>query len=332
MQPDGSGDHQIYSFSGLADGSTPSGTLILDKNGNLYGVTSGGGANGRGTVFQLSPPSTPGGSWIETTLYDFTSNDAGFRYSGLALDAAGNLFVTDQGYPDAFGNIFELTPPGNPGGSWTYQLLYTFAGPLKLDGSFPTGALAIDSKGNIFGTTQWGGMNACYTVGCGTIYQLEPPSNPGDPWRERVLYNLNFTSDGYSPFGGIVLHDGMLYGTTAFGGDLGGGTVFQFSMSGGTPNFLVLHSCGSEGASPATVAFDAAGNLYSATTFLAGTVFMLTPANGGNWPETILHNFQGGSDGYGPLGNLASGLSGVIGVTEGGETSQDQGTIYLVAP
>ena len=63
-----------------------------------------------------------------------------------------------------------------------------------------------------------------------------------------------------------------------------------------------------------------------------GTVFMLTRANGGNWPETILHNFQGGSDGYGPVGTLASGPFGVVGVTEGGETKQDVGTIYLVAP
>jgi len=332
MRGDGSGYRQLYSFSGLADGATPSGTLILDKNGNLYGVTSGGGANGKGTVFQLSPPVAPGASWTQTTLYDFTSYDAGFRYSGLALDGAGNLYVTDPGYPDTFGNIFELTPPGNPGNPWTYQLLYAFAGLQNLDATLPTGALAIDSQGNIYGTSEWGGINGCYNVGCGTIYQLRPPKNPDDPWRERVIYRFNGTSDGYEPFGGIVLHNGMLYGTTAFGGDVGGGTVYQFSVPGGTPNFVVLHSCGNEGANPATVAFDAAGNLYSATTFLYGTIFMLTPANGGNWPETIVHNFQGGGDGYGPRGSLASGPFGIVGVTEGGETSQDGGTVYRVAP
>jgi uncharacterized repeat protein (TIGR03803 family) len=332
MHADGTRYTQLYSFSGYPDGATPSGTLIFDKNGNLYGVTAGGGANGKGTVFELSPPSAPGGPWTETTLYDFTSFDEGFRYSGLAVDGAGNLYVTDPGYPDTFGNIFELTPPTNPGDPWTYQLLYTFAGLQKFDGTLPTGALAIDSHGNIYGTTQWGGINNCYSVGCGTIYQLRPPKNPGDPWTQRVLYRFNGATDGYQPFGGIVLHEGMLYGTAGFGGDLGGGTVFQFSMSGGSPNFVLLHSCGNDGQNPATIAFDAAGNLYSATSFLFGTVFMLTPSNGGNWPETIVHTFQSGGDGYSPIGNLASVPSGVVGATEGGETNQDQGTIYLVGP
>jgi len=330
MRADGSGYRQVYSFSGLADGATPSGTLVFDKKGNVYGVTAAGGANGHGTVFQLSPPSAPGGAWTETTLYDFTTDDEGFRYSGLAVDGAGNVYVIDPGYPFANGTIFELSPAGNRGGPWTYQLLYTFAG--GTDGGLPSGALAIDSAGNIYGTTQFGGTTGCYNYGCGTVYQLRPPKNPGDPWIKHLIYAFTGASDGSEPFGGVILHNGMLYGGTAFTGDLGGGTVFQLSLPGGVPNLVVLHSCGLEGASPASVAFDAAGNLYSATTYLFGTVFMLTPANGGNWPETILHNFQGGSDGYGPVGTLASGPFGVVGVTEGGETKQDVGTIYLVAP
>ncbi len=332
MHADGSGYRQIYNFSGVADGGTPSGTLVFDKKGNLYGVTAAGGANNKGTVFQLSPPAILNAAWTETTLYDFTTDDSGFRYSGLAIDGAGNVFVVDPNYPDGNGFIFELSPSSTGVGPWSYQLLYTFAG--GADGSSPSGALAIDSAGNIYGTTQFGGTTGCFNSGCGTVYQLRPPRNPGSPWIKRVLYVFTGASDGSGPFGGVLLHNGMLYGGTAFTGDFGGGTIFQLSFSSGAPNLVVLHSCSVliDGASPASAAFDAAGNLYSATTYLSGSLLMLTPAAGGNWPETILHNFQGANDGFGPIGALASGPFGVVGVTEGGETIMDGGTLYLVAP
>lgn len=323
---------RIYIFTGTADGGIPEGQLIFDSQGNLYGTTALGGANGRGTVFELSPPSATGGSWTLSTLYNLTDDNDGFNPAGLALDHAGNLYVTTPGYPNTFGNVFELLRPGSPGAPWTYSLLYTFAGSQQLDGTLPSGALQFDNKGNLYGTTQrGGGGTGCFGVGCGIIYELQRPGNPGDPWTEIVLYRFAGLSDGYAPAGGLSLRGSTFYGTTAFGGDLGGGTVFQFSASG-----LSVLDALSGGIPGAPLGFDTAGNIYTTTyqggSFGNGTVLMLSPSGNGTWTETVLHMFQGGLDGALPTGGLVANQNGVFGTTLFGGTSRDGGIVYQVTP
>jgi len=158
----------LYSFAGLqsGDGSQPLGDLVLDRSGNLYGTTLGGGnsvCSGCGTVFQLSPNAD--GSWTETVLYTFCSNvvnfqclDGTFPRAGLVLDGAGNLYgTTSDGGNQACtigscGVVFQLSPPSVPGGSWAETVLYNFCSNEVnhqcLDGNNPQSQLARDAAGN----------------------------------------------------------------------------------------------------------------------------------------------------------------------------------------
>jgi uncharacterized repeat protein (TIGR03803 family) len=97
----------LYKFTGFpSDGEYPIGGLVQDKSGNFYGTTKGGGANGCGTVFELSTTGT------ETVLHSFDcSTDGGYPYAGLIIDAAGNLYgTTTSGGPSGAGTVFEITP------------------------------------------------------------------------------------------------------------------------------------------------------------------------------------------------------------------------------
>jgi uncharacterized repeat protein (TIGR03803 family) len=139
----------LYSFQGLNDGQNPLGGLVLDKAGNLYGGTFDGGANGGGTVYELSPS---GEGWTLTVLYSFTGGYGG-PYNKLTFDAAGNLYGTTNGEGgNGFGMVFKLTPKN---GQWEFADLYDFQD--GSDGGDPYGSLAIDDHGNIFGTTNIGG-------------------------------------------------------------------------------------------------------------------------------------------------------------------------------
>lgn len=149
-------------------GSTPYGGVIFDSAGNLYGDTVNGGANGVGTIYQLTPA---GGSWTETVRYSFTGNYEGPRY-GLTMDAAGNLYgTTYQGGAYQLGNVFRLSPSS---GQWVYTDLYDFTG--GYDGFFPLGGVAVDANDNLYGTAPNGGMRggSCSDYGCGTVWEITP--------------------------------------------------------------------------------------------------------------------------------------------------------------
>jgi uncharacterized repeat protein (TIGR03803 family) len=231
----------LYRFQPGSETFYPLAGVILDKAGNLYGTTFDG--NPGGAVFELTPPSKPGGAWVETVLYTFNlSGDAGLNpRSSLIFDKAGNLYGTasvggdyDCGIGDAgCGTVFELTPPSIQGGAWTETTIYVFTG---LDGNYPWGRLIFDKLGNLYGTTALGGGYFCASgdSGCGTVFELSPPSLPGEPWTEVTLYTFTDAGDGGFPVGGLVFGKlGALYGTAGQGGNLscnpdmpGCGTVF----------------------------------------------------------------------------------------------------------
>jgi uncharacterized repeat protein (TIGR03803 family) len=161
----------LYSFTGRADGGLPpSGGVIFDAAGNLYGTTSEGGASGKGTVFELSP--NAGGTWTETVLYSFQGGHDGSDPSSstLTFDKAGNLYGetatggTDLCFGSGCGTVFELSPTGN--GSWTETVLYRFNG---TDGQNPWEGLVFDAAGNLYGTTENGGAS-----GNGTVFEIKP--------------------------------------------------------------------------------------------------------------------------------------------------------------
>lgn len=284
----------------------------------------------------------------ETELYDFTGgSDGGFPHSSLISDSLGNLYGTTEygghsnsrcSFP-ACGTVFKLWHTSS--GIWHETLLHSFTG--GNDGANPASELAMDSAGNLYGTTTLDGA-----FPWGTVFKLSPA--PGSKWTFSVLYNFTGKTDGGAPQSGVILDSaGAIYGTTSYGGDSGFGVVFKLEPASGAEwKETILHSFkgGDDGSMPlAALISDAAGNFYGTTvsggTGGRGTAFQLSPLSGGQWKKTTLHSFTGGADGYSPYGGLARDSSGnLFGTTfVGGDASAECteagsgcGTVFELSP
>ena len=142
----------LHSFNESTDGAEPFGSLVFDKDGNLYGTTSGGPAFNLGTVFKLAPGAK---GWKENVLHIFPGGGSeGYPLGGLTFDSAGNLYGTTSGQrTDNGGTVFKLTPDLRD--VWTETVLYAFTG--GNDGASPNAPLVMDSAGNLYGTGGGGG-------------------------------------------------------------------------------------------------------------------------------------------------------------------------------
>ena len=314
----------LHDFGDYADGSGPSGQLLLDHEGALYGVTSVGGETGNGTVFKLTPPSWGGKQWTKTVLYNFqTGTDSAVPYAGLIFDDHGALYGTASG-GGATGNgtVFKLSPPATPRGHWTETILHSFTG---TDGVEPYIPLVFDRKGALYGATFYGGAN-----NQGAVFKLSPPEPHSGEWQFALLYQFTGGADGANPIGLTFDKSGTLYGTAAFGGNnnnnaaSGNGTVFKLTPPApGTAAWTqaVIYSFQggkSDGATPyGGVTFGRDGALYG-TTFAGGPcqstcgfVYKLTPPSGGsaNWGEQILYGF---ADLSSPAANVTFGPGGAL--------------------
>jgi uncharacterized repeat protein (TIGR03803 family) len=341
----------IWTFAGqYTDGASPSGGLISDAEGNLYGTTAFGGANGYGSVFELSPGT--GGKWKEKLLWSFNNNGTdGFEpVAGLVFDTNGNLYGTTEtggnGEYTAGGTVFELSP--GAGGVWKEKILYNF-GSNSTDGFSPEAALIIDDKGNLYGTTSEGGAGT--GVYPGTVFELSPGT--AGKWTRKTLWNFNGgAKDGRGPQGSLIFDaKGNLYGTAAYGmvsasttTDTGPGMVFELSPGTGTLwTEKILRTFGqtlTDSANPASnLIFDSNGNLYG-TTLLgggidqSGSVFELSPGTGGEWTEKLLYGFSGEpSDGASPGGGLIFDNQGnLYGTTSAGGVNSNNGTVFELSP
>jgi uncharacterized repeat protein (TIGR03803 family) len=214
------------------DGSHPAASLTLDRSGNLYGTTVGGGGGvcitpfaGCGVVFELLPQ--PGGRWTERILHSFNVNgtDGSLPYSSLTLDASGYLYgTTDSGGVFNDGTVFELKP--TPPNGWSEKILHNFSQSSK-DGCCSLTSLLVDSAGNLYGGSGDGGDGSCNS-GCGLVFELLPQADGS--WSERILYS--FQNNGTDGFGSSALTRdaaGNLYGTSTFGGAYGDGTAFEIT-------------------------------------------------------------------------------------------------------
>ncbi len=329
----------LYSFPGDYDGGNPLSRVIIAPDGTLFGTTSWGGGDCNvnetncGTFFHLTPPPAERASalapWSETVLYTYTSENGAYPAGDLIVDQAGNVYGTSQGGgPARMGVVYELTPSG---GGWVGTVLYAFQGPP--DGENPVGGVVFDQSGNLYGVTTYGGPDDA-----GTIYQL---SQPGSTWTEQILHAFH-NRDGSVPEGGLIIDSsGKLYGTTAAGGTVGEGTIFEFKPGSGglTVNTLYSFSSGCTGTcgAQAKLMMDAAGNLYGTTTYGgaygAGNVFKLAPSNGG-WTYTSLHDFTGQNDSTGayPMCSLVMGASGnLYGTTDEGG-AHNNGVVFEITP
>ncbi len=294
----------LHSFSDGDDGAFPLAPLTIGPDGSLYGTSYVGGPTQNGTVYRVRPSPTPCGSalcpWNETVLYRFARGaDGGDPWAGVVFDAAGNIYgATVNGGNDDVGVVYELQPAG---GAWTEHVLYSFAGGDH--GANPLGGLVFDVVGNLYGTTESGGLGSGY--GNGVIYELSPS---GSGWVQRTLYEFRNNDDGREPEAGLTLDgSGNLYGSTPCCGSGGGGTVFSLTPSGGSWNFTLLYSLVGSLGPQGNLVMDSRGALYGTSEndgrYDMGSVFRLTPDSGG-WTYTTLHDFTGGSDGAHPSGGL----------------------------
>jgi uncharacterized repeat protein (TIGR03803 family) len=297
----------VYNFA-TATGYYPTG-VINGTAGSLYVATGEGGSNqectdGCGNILKLSPPGKV------TVLYTFTPGvgTGGPDPFGLTRDSQENLYgVTLQGGHYAKGSVFELTSSG------AEKTLHSFGG--VGDGFDPYGAVTIDSAGNLYGNTSFGGE-----TGYGIIYKLTPSGS------ETILYSFTGSTDGGEPSASPILDSaGNLYGTAAIGGDLscpldpgvGCGTVWKLDTSG---NLTVLYSFtgSTDGAFPeAGLVMDPSSNLYGdadrggnlSCTAPDGCGVVFEIDSSGNF--TVLHAFSGGAnDGEFPQGALFRDSSG----------------------
>ncbi|MBZ5574560.1 MAG: hypothetical protein LAO09_22110 [Acidobacteriia bacterium] len=327
-----SGFHIIYAFHG-ADGRQPQGNITLDADGNIYGATFFGGdlnscfGYGCGVVFKLSPPIN-GRGWTETVLYSFTGkHDGTYPYAGIVFDRAGNLYGTTQfGGASNQGVVFELTP--TPVG-WTENVLYSFGGD---DGAQPLGRIVLDSAGNLYGTTESGGL-----YGRGTVFELSPNDSEVGQWKFTLIHSFS-PSDGAAPGAGLVLDDvGNLYGTTQIGGMNNDGNVFELTPGLGDWTEAVLHNfSGPDGASPAAdLMLDNSGNLYGTTYYGGdgvGTVFeLIRPAPGGQWSERSFAFPADGHLGAHPSSPVTLNQGHLYGTASfGGEANGGYGVVFRI--
>ena len=322
----------LHAFGSGDDGEGVWGSIVLDKNGNVYGATTGGGAYGKGTVFELSPQGA--GQWTETVLYSFCPNpncpDGNGPFGGPTFDGEGNLYGTTQfggtnGYPG--GTVYQLVQKIQ---GWTETVLYSFCGKAGCsDGAIPWGAVTLDRAGNVFGTAE-------------VAFEL-PAHNPA-AGSEVMLHNFaDKNGDGYDPYAGPILDAaGNLYGTTQYGGSYNAGIIYQLqpvrSSVEGVWKENILHTFRAfpgDGIRPGlgSLTMDSKGNLYGATmqggALDSGVVYKLSPQPDGTWQESILYNFTAAA--WGSSG-VIFGLNGNLYGTAINGGGWDCGVIYELSP
>jgi len=309
----------LYSFTGGSDGQQPWAGVVRDQSGNLYGVATFAGDNqncgpsGCGTIFKLTPEGT------FNVLYNFDWDHGANPASDLIHDSVtGDLYGTTlSGGSGGAGTIFKLASDG------TLTTLHAFDGS---DGVNPEGRLLRDKRGNLYGTTYGGGAN-----NKGVVYKLTAKG------RLKILHSFTGgANDGWNPTNGGLARDrdGNFYGMTQFGGASDYGTLFRIAADG---TFTLMHSFGggNDGRYPAAgLIADKFGNIYGTTqggggnnscTYGCGTVFTMAP----DGTVTVLHAFQGGSDGANPLSQLLRLKNGTLyGTTNDGS----KGTVFKLKP
>lgn len=322
----------LVSFPSITNGPVlPTGGLIIDAAGHLYGSAQGG-VNNLGAIFEVTPQG------VVSVLHSFNGTDGSYPNVNPIRDGAGNLYgTTSQGGASAdcsCGTVFKLAPDGqltvlhsftggyaypsaltldaagnlygfeyatNANGSvfkvapdGTFSLIYTFCSLSNCaDGSAPVGRLIISKAGNFYGATNRGGQ-----FNQGTVFELTPE------YAESVLYSFTGGSDGGNPVGKLTQDvEGNMYGVTYAGGltpSSAYGTVFRVTPTGVESvlyGFCRLTNC-MDGARPAgALVLDTFGNLYGTTIVGgmhdAGVVFKVAPSG----VESVLEDLTIEADG-----------------------------------
>ena len=256
LKPNASGSYDetvLYMFQKFTDGANPTGSLITDSSGALYGTTLQGGQYNMGTVFRLTPTSS---GWHEDVLYNFRGGAAGEGPGGLVRDAAGVFYGAAGGGNTNFNGLIYALRPARRG--YEENILYTFRG--GRDGSGPNCPLLLDDTGALYGTTWTGGNDAA-----GTVFKLTPAKNR---YVERILFRFEPGLQD-SPTGLLADHAGDFFGTTEHGGTRGEwGTIYKLRPTANGYRSRIIYSFSGEtdGGSPYSILIaNATGSLFGTT-------------------------------------------------------------------
>jgi|HubBroStandDraft_1064217.scaffolds.fasta_scaffold13126_3 uncharacterized repeat protein (TIGR03803 family) len=324
---------RLYSFcttSGCPEGEFPTAGLVQVINGDLYGAAYYGGAyaspNIGGTIFKI----TLGGELTALSCAESGCPDGAQPFAGLTQATNGDLYgTTVNGGAFGGGTVFKITPSGE------LTTLYSFCGQNPCpDGEHPQGVLVQATNGNLYGTTENGGLSFN-----GTVFEITP-SGTLTTLHSFCASNTETCPDGALPLSGLVqATNGDLYGTTFEGGMDGYGTIFKITLSGTLTtlySFSAQNGC-VNGEYPSAALVEATdGDLYGTTEISAcanksGTLFKITPSG----TLTTLHNFcmtSGCPDGSYPYAGLMQATNGdLYGTTETGGAFAG-GTVYKITP
>jgi len=342
LSPSGDGtwsETVLYSFcyytQNCPEGTSPVG-ITIDSAGNLFGATAEGGNGngslyGSGVVFELSPPSAPGGVWSYSVVYDFCSLsncvDGLFPYAPPTLDESGNLYGTTfegPGYGGP-GIVYELSPSLM---GWNETVLYTFCTLSNCtDGADPATGLAFDKMGSLYGTTTYGGTKTGKFGGGGTLFKLSPGLSG---WTETTLVNFPRIRGNKSLFGQPSLDPlGDVY-TTFSVPDQIDGAVVQVKRDGATKAF---NFNGTDGSNPLTgvIVDSKRGVVYGTVEYSdadrCGGVFQISASG-----ESLLYDFcQYSGDAAGPGGLLEDASGNLYGWSAGGG-AYGYGAVFEITP
>jgi uncharacterized repeat protein (TIGR03803 family) len=325
----GYSERTVYEFRGGTDGAEPTGYLVADRNGTLYGTTSYGGDGsclyGCGTVFALTKS---GSGYTERVLYVFQGgNDGEVPLGSVVVDDSGNIFGTTAagggnngcGIDDGSGTVFELSP-GVSG--YTERLLHVFDG---ADGCMPTASPVLNkTTGEVYGTTQEAGSG-----GCGVAFGLVPN---GSAYTYNVLHAF-VLSEGCQLLASLILDPrGTLYGTFA----AGLGTAFKLTPTHtGYTETTIYYAPdpGGYGGSWGPLVFGKDGTLFGTIYGPGGKVFQLTP-DGSKYTARDIYEFKRGqSAGFRMLSGLVIDTHGnLYGVASDGGECGRCGTVFELSP
>ena len=299
----------LSSFPVFPNGNDPEATLVQGSDGNFYGTTYIGGANGVGTVFKVSA------TGALSSLYSFTGGNDGAGPNGLVQGSDGYFYgTTENGGTNDAGAVFKISATG------ALTSLYSFTG--GNDGANPVAGLVQGSDGNFYGTAANGGMDTN-----GAVFKISATG------ALTSLYSFTGGNDGANPDAGLVEgSDGNFYGTTSGGGTNDAGNVFKISADGALTG-LYSFTGGNDGSSPvAGLVQGSDGDFYSTTsgggTHYVGTVFKITT----NGALTSLYSFSGANDGGSPVAGLVQGGDGYFySTTSSGGTNGGSGTVFEIS-
>ncbi len=340
------------------DGANPRGALLVGTDGNLYGMTSGGGANSGGTIFKISTTGT------FSVLRALTVATDGGRPAGALFNGGdGNYYgMTMDGGSNLYGTIFKISPAGTftvltrlnggivgnspnesliqgtdyayygttiNGGTNDQGTVFKICGGLHTvihsfksttEGGFPAGSLVQASDGNLYGVTTKGG-----TSNAGTIFKITPAGT------FTVLRQLVSTTDGSFMQGSLIQGaDNYLYGMATGGGSTGSGTIFKISTTGTYKVIRHLNNT-TDGAGPEGNLVKGAGGVDSFFYGMTKTkIFKISP-NGILF--SVLRTLNPSTDGINPLGSLVKATDGnFYGTNSSGGTMLNSGTIFKITP